>query len=233
MEAPDLFSLSRANGLVEALEAMRLGSSSEVQENYKLLLCMAAGGLAPRGQKPITAERCKAFELVLNGLSKMALPGEQWVGRPDWMTPELFAALQAESRALHLSAKPTDRYYLAKAGPIAKHLATSLQLSKLVARQFPSVEPTGIGTYIYYNNPGDGLDPHVDTEVYSVNVIMMIDHVYQSSPSNLLVYRDSVIPKEITLRPGELAVINAGSVVHAREDMKDGEHLHILTIGFG
>lgn len=219
-------------GLTDILDGLRTGSSPELEENYKLLLCMAAGGLAPRGSQPSSPERRQAFEVVLKSLGKLALPGESWSGRPPLMTDELFGRLRAESAQRKLTAKPTDRYLLAKSGPQARRFAQSRKLAKLVAEHFPGVTPTGIASYIYYDNPGDGLDPHVDTEIYAVNVILMIDHEFKAKPSNLLIYKDTVVPREIFLRPGEMAIINAGSVVHARQDMGENEHVHILTVGF-
>jgi hypothetical protein len=107
-------------------------------------------------------------------------------------------------------------------------------LKQFVQGLYSGVEPTGVASYIYYDGQGHGLDPHVDTEVYEINVIVMLEHVHpiDAEPSHLLIYEDDVLPNRVLLAPGEVVVLNAGSVVHAREDMASGERVSILTVGF-
>jgi len=221
-----------AASLSTVLNGIQDGADQELQENYKLLLCMAAGGLAPRGKVPTSPERMQAFQAVLQSLQRLALPGTEWTGRPSHLSSKVFAELVAESAQRKAGAKPTDRYLLARGGPSASHLARSEWLGSFVSSHFPTVKPTGISSYIYYDDPGAGLDPHVDTEIYSVNVIVMISHRYVDKPSGLLVWNDHVVPRSIIMKPGQMTILNAGSVVHAREDIGEGEHVHILTIGF-
>ncbi|WP_150123925.1 hypothetical protein [Methyloversatilis sp. RAC08] len=108
------------------------------------------------------------------------------------------------------------------------------ELKRFVQSLFPGVMPTGVASYIYYDGEGHGLDPHIDTEVYEINVIVMLEHVLPVSgePSHLLIYENDVVPNRVLLVPGEVLILNAGSVVHAREDMARGEKVSILTVGF-
>jgi len=188
--------------------------------------------LAPRGAAPQSRNKEEAFRAILQCLNEIQPPGTMWCGRPPLLSDILLGALQEESRVALRSAKPTDRYLLSRGGPVAKGLATSGKLEALVMSNFSGVAPTGVASYIYYNKPGHGLDPHVDTEVYSVNVILMLEHSYKKNPSHLLVYENDIFPKRILLREGEMAIINAGSVIHAREDVGSDERVSILTIGF-
>lgn len=220
------------SSLINKLGVLGQSSRPEEVENYKLLLCMAAGGLAPRGNEPSTPQKVAAFGSVVDCLRALGLRGSPWVGRPDFMTDDLLRELQAESSAVHSVAKLTDRYLLGFGGPVVERFARSDVLVDLVRASYPDVTPTGIASYIYYDDPGHGLDPHVDTETYAVNAILMLKHEFASDPAALLLYEEGVSPRRILMSPGQMAVINAGSVVHAREDMKAGERVHIVTIGF-
>ena len=55
------------------------------------------------------------------------------------------------------------------------------------------VFPTEIGSYLYYNKAGDHLYLHVDTEVFGVNMIIMLRHDFpqgltEKNSSVLVVY---------------------------------------------
>lgn len=212
---------------------MSTNLTPEETENYKLLLCMAAGGLAPRGRQLLGKKKRAAFEAVLACLDRLQPRGTIWKGRPEFLTDALLKELQEECAAKKKVAKPTDRYLLSRGGPIATRLARHSGLARLVANHYPDAAPTGIASYIFYDEPGHGLDPHVDTEVYAVNVILMLKHQYRHEPpSHLLLYESTATPRQILLKPGELIIINAGSVVHAREDMKEAESVSLLTLGY-
>lgn len=163
----------------------------------------------------------------------MRTAGSMWRGRPEALTDDFLTALKDESRRTRKIAKPTDRYLLGCGGTVADRFALDSELTRFVQSLYPGVEPTGVASYIYYDGEGHGLDPHVDTEVYEINVIVMLDHVLpaRGKPSHLLIY-DDVVPERVLLVPGEVVVLNAGSVVHAREDMAPGERVSILTVGF-
>ncbi|ALV07413.1 hypothetical protein [Roseateles depolymerans] len=220
--------------LAKRFASLKRSLTQEELENYKLLLCMAAGGLAPRGSRPHSEASAAAFRTVLQCLSDMRVQGTMWRGRPACVTDIVLASLQEESRCTREIAKPTDRYLLGCGGTVADQFALDRDLKRFVQDLYPGVEPTGVASYIYYDGQGHGLDPHVDTEVYEINVIVMLEHLHpvDAEPSHLLIYEDDVSPRRILLAPGEVVVLNAGSVVHAREDMKPGERVSILTVGF-
>lgn len=220
------------NSVSKILRELNSKLNTEEAENYKLLLCMAAGGLAPRGLMPIEKSRIDAFRVVLQCLRDYQSQGVMWRGRPPLMTNDLLTSLQAESRRTRSIAKETDRYLLGCGGQIADHFARDAELSNLVTENFPGVTATGIASYIYYEGEGHGLDPHVDTEVYTINVVLMLEHFYVEHPSHLLVYDKDIEPTRVLLAPGEMIILNAGSVVHAREDMGQDERVSILTVGF-
>src|SRR5262245_57564633 len=137
--------------LANQFAKLRQGLTPEELENYKLLLCMAAGGLAPRGARPQSKASTAAFETVLQCRSDMSIRGSMWRGRPALITDDVFASLQEESRRTRAIAKPTDRYLLGCGGTVADQFALDNDLKRFVQDLYPGVEPTGVAIYIYYD----------------------------------------------------------------------------------
>jgi hypothetical protein len=61
---------------------------------------------------------------------------------------------------------------------------------------------------------------------------MMLEHVTNGVPSALVLYPPTRAPQRIHLAPGELIVLYADSIAHARERMKEGEKVRIVAFGF-
>jgi len=98
------------------------------------------------------------------------------------------------------------------------------------------VVANGIGSYLYYEEPGDGIPAHVDSDIFSINCIIGLSHKTKEGvdrQSALVVYSNKGVPTRIILEPGELVLLLAGGSVHAREPVVDGEKVSIITIGFG
>jgi hypothetical protein len=148
------------------------------------------------------------------------------------MSTQLLRRLQEEARARLPDATLTDRYLLACGGTFADTFAQSEQLTALVGQHAPAMQPTGVASYIYYNTPGAGLDAHIDTDVFTLNVIIMLEHRHTGDPSRLLIYENDGREDRVLLAPGEMLLLYAGGTVHAREDTKPGESISIVTIGF-
>jgi hypothetical protein len=219
--------------LIEKLNTLANGFNGAELDNYKLLLGIAAGGLAPHGDFPETGSRAQAFETVLRCLAKIQPTGALWRGRPDFMTDELLSQLQAEAEERRKSATRHDRYNLGCGGELADQYAVSAPLVDLVNTYAPNMMPTGIASYLFYDQEGLGLSPHIDTEIFTLNAILMLKHEYTlSPPSHLLLFPVDQPPQRVLLSPGEIILLYAGGTVHAREDMKTGETVHLLTVGF-
>jgi hypothetical protein len=218
------------------------GSLNEAEKaNFKLLLGLAAGGLAPGFAKPKQGLEAVSFDTVAETLARMQpyskrIPrnGIAYRGRPAFMTPDLLADLQEEARTLRPSAKRFEEHFLGCGAPLANELAVSQQLVSFVREYAGEVEPTGIASFLYYDEPGQGIDPHIDTEIFSLNVLLMLEHNYsdQLAQSALIVFPPFGEPERLDLVPGEVVVMFAGSVAHGREAMKDCESVSILTFGF-
>jgi len=193
---------------------------------------MAAGGLAPHGSIPAGSKKKAAFQTVLQALEEVQPSGALWCGKLDFLDATMLVRLQQEALTRRQSAKACERHFLGCGGDNADKFAISKALVDYVRNFAPKANPTGIASYVFYDLPGCGLDPHIDTEIFSLNVLIMLRHDYVDSPSHLLLYRTDGSPQKYLLTPGEVLIFYAGGTVHAREDLKANETVSVLTIGF-
>jgi hypothetical protein len=121
---------------------------------------------------------------------------------------------------------------VAPGGPLAQNIALSEQLNDLISLRTEHIVPTGRANYLYYDSPGLGIDPHVDNEVFSLNAIMMLVHEHSDDPSALILYPADGELEEIYLAPGEMIVMFADSITHARRRMGPHERISIVAFGF-
>lgn len=229
-----------ASQLVDKFLNLAADLSEAERDDFKLLLGAAAGALGPAGHLPEDGGKSLAFQTVLSCLAnlqhhaaRVPANGIAWRGRPDLLTDALLARLQAEVADRRVSALDLGNHLLGCGGPIADELAVSPALVDFAAAHAGRVTPTGIASYLYYEQPGHGLDAHVDTGVFSLNLIIKLRHENgDDDPANLVVYPPGKPPERIDLAVGEVVLLFAGSVVHGREPMKENEVVQLLTIGF-
>lgn len=226
--------------LVEKLQAFNDSLSEAERANYKLLLGLAAGGLSPDFKTPFTPKQRAAFTTVGETLARLQpyrarinRNGIAYRGRPDFMTDEVLGSLIQEATALRPRAVPFEEHFLGTGAPIANRMAVSPQLCALVRQHAGDVQPTGVASFLFYDAPGQGIEPHIDTDIFSLNVILMLKHVGGGDPrSCLVVFPPGDEPERLDLVPGEMVIMFAGSITHGREYVKPGEEVGILTFGF-
>lgn len=214
--------------------------TDEEKANFKLLLGLAAGGLAPGFQRPPAGTAADAFDTVsetLAGLQpysrRISPNGIAYRGRPEFMTDDLLMALQTEARELRPSAIRFDEHFLGCGAPLANELAVSPMLTEFVRAHAGDVLPTGVASFLFYDEPGQGIDPHIDTDIFSLNVLLMLEHVHgPGAQSALIVFPPRSAPERLELVPGEVVIMFAGSIAHGRQRMAPNESVSILTFGF-
>jgi hypothetical protein len=218
--------------LVEKICALAESLDDKELARYRLMLGVAAGGLAPHGNVPSDLEKVQAFKTILQCLARIQKTGIAYRGRPPFLTDDLLSRLQTESAQMRKVAEKADRYLFTSSGPIAQELADGLALNQFINEVCPGLIPTGTSSYIYYEGKDAGLDPHIDSDSYSVNVILILEHTSPESGSRLITFRPDGSADRLQLAKGEGVVLYAGGTVHAREDLADGESVSLLTIGF-
>jgi hypothetical protein len=161
--------------------------------------------------------------------------GIQYRGRPPFLTDDLLSALQAEAAMVGPSAPPFDEHYLGCGGPVANQLANSSALADLVTSVVPKAVTTGIASYLFYRDVGQGIIPHIDTDIFSLNVLMMLAHEIPAGlaePSALHMHFADGTKQRLQLSPGEVVIFLAGTQAHSRTPIQENERVTILTLGF-
>ncbi len=207
------------------------------QANLKLILGLSAGRLVPDKAPESESSRRAVSEAleILCPYEVLDPRGVQYRGRPAFLTDDLLGRLVAESERVGETAVPYDEHYLGYGGPIADRLATSPELADLVASVVPKAEATGIASYLFYRDPGQGIIPHIDTDIFSLNVLMMLSHRYPcglADPSALYMHFPDGTEQRLQLSPGEVVIFLAGTQAHSRTPIREGETVTILTLGF-
>lgn len=215
------------------------GMDLEERGRLKILLAAAVAELLPGGAMPDNPTTLSALQAAVSTIAKMQphrdrVPSNAVVyrGRPEWMTTPILEGLREESAALRPGAVRFHDHYVVSGARLASEVARSASLTALIRHHVGPVAPTGKANYLYYDEEGLGIEPHLDTEDFSLNVILMLEHIRSETPSALVLYPSALPPERIYLEPGEMIVFFADSIIHARERMKPGETIRIAAFGF-
>lgn len=225
-----------ADRLAGRLRSFADGLDGLERLNLNILMSIAVGGLAPRGALPTAGPRAHAWSAGVATLEYMHPAGLARIGRVAFIGEEYLHDIVREAAERERTAHRTGPHELSPGGPVAERLADDTRLLAVASVAISAdLQATGISSYLYYNREGDHLYPHVDTEIFAVNVILMVEHdppAAGGDGSALQVFADSGAPERVVLKPGEAVVLQAGGTVHGRETIAPGERLTILTIGF-
>jgi hypothetical protein len=176
-------------------------------------------------------------ELVLGlhaGAAAIRERAAPWRGRPAFLSASQLLALRAEARAARQDAVLDGAHFVAKASARAFEFGGSPDLLRLVAAGIGPVAFTGVVSFLYYDEPGQGIPPHIDAEQTSINVIMMLDHSVPSGElgSALVLHPPGKTHERILLGAGEMVVFHAGAITHEREAVGKDEKISLLSFGF-
>jgi hypothetical protein len=161
--------------------------------------------------------------------------GLVWKGRPPWMTDALLVALRDESASFRAlaTAGPGGLHWFTGAGPLARAWAESAMVRDFVEAKLGEELGPACSNFNYYDRAGDAAYPHVDEPEFGLNVLLMLEHVHDGTPSSALwLYPVGQDPIRIDLVPGELVVFHARSTVHERSALGDHERVRIVSAGF-
>ena len=95
------------------------------------------------------------------------------------------------------------------------------------------VEPGYMARYIFYTKPGDHIWPHPDDPKFPVTVLICILHEAppNGSPgSAFLAYPPNGAIRRYPIAPGSALAVEPG-MIHAREPLRRGERVALLSIG--
>lgn len=161
--------------------------------------------------------------------------GISFYGHPTWLTDDLLDTLQREAQ--ERKNKKLDRvdHFLSCGGEVADKLSVNKDIIKFMSEHVGNIKPTGIASYLYYDFQGGGIKPHVDTEVFYINLIIMLKHdaPYDGvEPSSTIIFPPGMPSEKYQLKVGEVILMHGSSTIHTRSIISNGEDIHLLTIGF-
>ncbi|MFE5509507.1 hypothetical protein ACFQ9J_02645 [Streptomyces sp. NPDC056529] len=226
--------------LVDRLSHLSTELTAAERENLKFLLSMAAGGLLS-GHARAVPEELRAVALAtaqrslprLHGGVRPAFEtGVVFLGRGPFFSEEDIAALDAESRRYRERAERFHDHYVASGAPLARELALSTKVHDFLVSQVGPVLPTHKANYLYYDEPGLGIDPHVDKDEFSLNVLTMLQHSPEDRHSELILHPPEQDALRVHLAPGESLVFFADSVTHQRTRTVAGETVRLVSFGY-
>lgn len=182
----------------------------------------------------IDFDRLSHLLLVLTASNKpIPQSGVAYFGKVHWLTELLVSSL---SKELDQSAeKMLDRgdHMLGCGGILADRLATCEEIKCFVGEHVGAVMPTGVASYLRYANPNSGIRPHIDTEIFSVNLMIKLRHLTKSiGRSVTVIWPTAREPAIYDIEVGEVMILYGSAVVHARTPIKPDEFVDLLTIGF-
>jgi len=228
------------SALVDRLARLSSELTAAERENLKFLLSMAAGGLLSghaqtiseplRKAALVTAQR--SLPKLYGGTRSEFETGVVFCGRGSFFSDNDIAALDRESRAYRERAGRFHRHYVASGAPIARELALSQSITDFLSSRVGPILPTYKANYLYYDEPGLGIDPHVDKDDFSLNVLTMLEHQAQRRQSELVLYPPEQDEVRVHLQPGESLVFFADSVTHQRTPTIEGEEIRLVSFGY-
>lgn len=200
-------------GLENKLAELATKLDNAERENLKLLLSMAAGGLISghtsmgdgEAQEQALRIAQKSLPLLQRKPKRVISNGIVHIGRAPFFTDDDIEALDIESKKYRLQANRFHNHYVASDAPVAKEIALSSSISEFLTSKVGPVLPTNKANYLYYDSPGLGIDPHVDKDVFSLNVLTMLEHS-GARQSVLKLYPNGTSPITLELQPGESLV---------------------------
>jgi hypothetical protein len=180
------------------------------------------------------------WRALLQAMHAVRSAGYAVLGRPAFLTDERLEALAQEARELRATAEPAGHdpgqagQLYADPGPVARKLVVDKAWGELCRQALGfEREPPYTAGYLYYEQPGAGIVPHVDDPDFAVNVIMVVSrNAGRSERSATVLHPAGESPVRVVLEPGEAVLLEADGLVHAREGMREGEQVTVLSMGF-
>jgi hypothetical protein len=225
---------------VRIVNALGIGTAADFFA-AKELFELTVGSAPIDGTLPADPGELAGFRLAQAALfqlrahrKNLTRNGILWRGRPDFLTDKRLDEIRAEVSARRPQAVH-DRWgqYLAEGGDLVKRLLESRELRAFVESHVGRLAPVGRASCIFYDQEGAYIRPHVDTDGFSVNANLILDHVCSGQQrSQLIVYPLAGESEPVRLQPGELVLFYADCIVHARTPLSLGERVCAISFGF-
>ncbi|WP_330267641.1 hypothetical protein [Streptomyces griseorubiginosus] len=234
-------SAEEASALVQRLSQLSTDLTAAERENLKFLLSMAAGGvLSGHAQKISEGLRESALGTAQHSLPKLLAGAREkfptgivFYGRGPFLSDEDLAALDQESRGCRPRAERFLDHYVVSGAPVAREISLSPTIQEFLMENVGSITPTRRANYLYYDEPGLGIDPHVDKDEFSLNILTMLEHrASNQGRSELILHPPDQEAVHLHLKAGESLVFFADSVTHQRTRTVADEEIRLVSFGY-
>ncbi len=219
-----------ADRLTRRLTAELAARGDGESRPLRVLLSYASSALAPDCSVPREAFLRAAWGTSVDVFARLYPTAIRRLGRLPCVDGAALARLRREAApGLRVGRTASGR----RPGPTGRALAVDPSLMRLLGKALGRrIVPGYQAKLLYYLRPGDHVWPHPDDPSYTANCLLCIDHVIpkgQRRGSALLTYRPDGSVERHELEPGHALVMDS-ALVHAREPVREGEHILLLSI---
>jgi hypothetical protein len=198
----------------------------------------ALGGLSPLSAVPRDGWQRVAWIVAVDTLRhhERAPVAEH----PPLLTDDVCRSLAHEGAIQSFSSVRMALRFTAPPGPRARQFGASPELCRHVSACTGVEVAPGNGfsaenaTFLLYEQEGDAVQPHVDPFGIT-NALVLLEHDPPrdgAAPSRLVVFGPGADVTPVDLRVGDMVILPAGTVVHAREPIGPGEQVMLLSLVF-
>jgi hypothetical protein len=209
-----------------------LGVKKIVDEDraLRILLAYTTIALAPDGAVPRELLFRAPWDAAVKMFAKLFPSTVRPIGRIDCVHRQLKVLKREAAAGLRRGRRASGR----RAGPEGRSLAVDPELIAVVSKVFGRrVKPAYVSRHLFYTKPGDYIWPHPDDPRLPITVLICIRHDLppgDSKGSAFVGYLPNGKVKRYELPPGSALAVEPG-IIHAREPVRRGERVALLSIG--
>jgi len=212
------------------LKQLSVKDLAEEDRLLRVLLAYASIVVAPDCAVPKDPLWRLVWDISVNLFARIFPSGVSLLGPLDCVQSRL-SALRRETRAgLKIGRLASGK----TPGPEGRNLAVDPALISSVGRALGKrLAPGYMARFLFYTKPGDHIWPHPDDPKFDATVLACVRHDLPpdgSTASAFVAYSRDGKCTRYPLAPGSVLALEPG-LIHAREPVKPGERVVLLSIG--
>jgi hypothetical protein len=226
-----------AQHLAQSLRELILSAPRLEAGHLRELISNALGGLSPDDVRGGDAWRRATWTAAVGALTGDV--AEPVARRPSFVSDDLLERWRREAAMQSFLAVRMGPRAVAPGGPEATRAGASMELHEAVCAAAGRDLVVGNGfqaenaTYLYYEQPDDWVQPHVDPFGITNALVLLEHHVGATGGRSQLVVLDPRHgPRPVPFMVGDMVVLDRGEVVHAREPVDVDERITLLSFVF-
>lgn len=155
--------------------------------------------------------------------------------KPPWMTERAGTLLLEEARQSRTRAVRGLGNWKVQGGRIAQAICLSPTLHEWVQRELAlDLQPKAHSAYLFNDSEGDGSEIHLDkAEGFEVNILVKLEHILSDTGARSTTFTYSGKGAAFhDLEVGEALIFCGPATLHGRTEVRPGERITLLSIGF-